>query len=121
MLGSIPRLIQSRTMTLTRDEVDATPGALVLEFGASWCSICAGARPIIDRVRAEHPGVRHEWIEDGKGKPLGRSFAITLWPTLIFLRDGREVGRVVRPTHDTEIRHAFERMSPESPATALGD
>jgi thioredoxin 1 len=105
-------------MDLTRDAVDLTPGALVLEFGASWCSICAGARPIIDRVLAEHPGLRHEWVEDGKGKPLGRSFAVTLWPTLIFLRDGREVGRVVRPTHDTEIRRALERLSPPEPPAA---
>ena len=103
-------------MDLTRDEVDASPGALVLEFGASWCPICAAARPLVDRAFAEHPGVRHEWIEDGKGKPLGRSFAVKLWPTLIFLRDGRELGRVVRPTADGELREAFERLSrPEPP------
>ena len=105
-------------MELTRSEVDATPGDLVLEFGASWCPICAGARPLIDRVFAEHPGVRHEWIEDGKGKPLGRSFAVKLWPTLIFLRDGRERGRVVRPTHDGELRQAFERLSSSEPPAA---
>jgi thioredoxin 1 len=104
-------------MALTRNEVDATPGELVLEFGASWCPICSGARPLIDRVFAEHPGIRYEWVEDGKGEPLGRSFAVKLWPTLIFLRDGGEVVRVVRPTRDSEIRLAFERLSAtESPA-----
>jgi thioredoxin 1 len=103
-------------MELTREEVDATPGNLVLEFGASWCSICAQARPLIARAFAERPDVRREWVEDGKGKPLGRSFAVKLWPTLIFLRDGREVGRVVRPTGDSELREAFERLA--SPAAA---
>lgn len=109
-LGSLPRLPQIPAMDLTRNEVDAAPGDRVLEFGASWCSICAGARPIIDRVYAEHPAIRHEWVEDGKGKPLGRSFAVKLWPTLIFLRDGREVGRVVRPTRESDIRQAYERL-----------
>ncbi len=105
-------------MELTRNEVDATPGDLVLEFGASWCTICAGARPLIDSAFAEHPAVRREWVEDGKGKPLGRSFAVKLWPTLIFLRDGREVSRVVRPTQSSELRQAFERLS--SPVPSAG-
>jgi thioredoxin 1 len=34
---------------------------------------------------------------------LGRSFTVKLWPTLIFLKDGQEVARVVRPTEPTEI------------------
>jgi thioredoxin 1 len=98
-------------MDLTRSEVDATPGELVLEFGASWCSICAAARPLIERVFAEHPGVRREWVEDGKGKPLGRSFGVKLWPTLVFLRNGHEVGRVVRPSSESELRVGFERLA----------
>ena|SRR5688572_13889191 len=96
----------------TRDEVDAMAGKVVLEFGAGWCSICQGARPLIDRALAEHGDVRHRWIEDGKGKPLGRSFRVKLWPTLIFLRDGQEVGRVVRPTNAAELTEAFQSLEP---------
>ena len=85
-------------------------GLVVLEFGASWCPICQGARPLIDRALAEHPGVRHVWIEDGKGQPLGRSFRVKLWPTLVFLRDGTEVARVVRPTNEGELTSAWQRL-----------
>jgi thioredoxin 1 len=95
---------------LTRAEVDAAPGPLVLEFGTGWCSICAAAKPLIDRAFSEHPQVRRVWVEDGKGKPLGRSFRITLWPTLVFLRDGREVARVVRPHDEDALHDAFERL-----------
>jgi thioredoxin 1 len=87
----------------TRDEVNAWPGVTVLEFGASWCPICQAARPRIDRALAATAGVRHVWIEDGSGKPLGRSFHIKLWPTLVLLRDGAEIGRVVRPRTDAEL------------------
>jgi thioredoxin 1 len=45
-----------------------------------------------------HPDVRHIKIEDGRGKPLGRSFRVKLWPTLVFLRDGRVVKQVARPS-----------------------
>jgi thioredoxin 1 len=98
-------------MEPSRADIDASRGELVLEFGAGWCPICDAARPLIDRVRADHPNIRHIWVEDGKGKPLGRSFRIKLWPTLVFVRDGREVARVVRPRGEDELRDAFSRLS----------
>jgi thioredoxin 1 len=91
----------------TRGEVDELPGVTVLEFGATWCSICKGARPLIDTALAAHPDVRHLRIEDGPGKPLGRSFRIKLWPTLVFMRAGREVARVVRPGAADELNGAL--------------
>jgi thioredoxin 1 len=94
----------------TRSEVDGMRGQVVLEFGAGWCPICEEARPLIDRALEANPSVRHLRIEDGKGKPLGRSFGVKLWPTLIFLRDGREVARVVRPGTASELVAAFQRF-----------
>jgi thioredoxin 1 len=90
-----------------RAEVDGWPGVTVLEFGAGWCPICQAARSVIDRVIAGRPDVRHRWIEDGPGRPLGRSFRVKLWPTLVVLRDGVVVARVVRPRDDGEVRVAL--------------
>ncbi len=87
----------------TRAEVDALAGATVIEFGANWCGICAGAQPAIRDAFSVHADVRHLKIEDGPGRPLGRSFGIKLWPTQVVLRDGTEVARVVRPTHAEQI------------------
>lgn len=101
---------------LTRADVDAFPGATVLEFGASWCPICQGARSIIDATLREHENVRHVWIEDGKGKPLGRSFRVKLWPTLVFLLEGREVARVVRPSRSEELAEPLQQINGGRPA-----
>lgn len=95
----------------TREEIDAQSGVSVLEFGATWCGICQGTRPLLDRVFSEHAGVPRVWIEDGKGKRLGRSFGIKLWPTLVFLREGKEVARVVRPTNEGELNAAFAALN----------
>ena len=81
----------------SRAEVDASPGALLLEFGSAGCGYCRAARPLIESALAAHPGLRHLKIEDGPGRPLGRSFGVKLWPTLVFLRDGTERSRLVRP------------------------
>jgi thioredoxin 1 len=88
----------------TRAEVDALPGPTVLEFGATWCEHCQGAQPAIAAAFAEYTDVRHIKVGDGKGKPLGRSFGVKLWPTLVFLKDGKELARTVRPTEAAEIR-----------------
>ena len=94
----------------TRAEVDAWTGPAVLEFGADWCGHCQGAQPIIGEALAEIPGVRHAKVADGKGKPLGRSFTVKLWPTLVFLKDGKEVARAVRPTDADEVRRGLAAL-----------
>lgn len=81
----------------SRDTIDALKGPAVLEFGTSWCGYCRAAQPAIAAALARHPQVRHLKVEDGPGRPLGRSFSVKLWPTLVFLRDGRELSRLVRP------------------------
>jgi len=93
-----------------RGEVDRWPGAVVLEFGTDWCGICRAAQPQIRDGLAGHQ-LKHVKIEDGPGRALGRSFRVKLWPTLIFLRDGEEVARVVRPNTVEEIHQALARLS----------
>ena len=95
----------------TRAEVDRLAGATLLEFGTSWCGWCRGAQPHIRTALDAHPSVRHLKIEDGPGRPLGRSFRIKLWPTLVMLRDGVEVARVVRPQSAHEIREALSALA----------
>ncbi len=97
--------------TPERAEIDALPGSLLLEFGVDWCPHCQGAQPAIEEALRGHPALRHVKIEDGPGRPLGRSFRVKLWPTLLVLRDGREVARVVRPTAAGEPREALSAAS----------
>lgn len=86
-----------------RAEVDASRGLTAIEFGAPWCPHCIGAQPLFEAALAARDDIRHLKIEDGPGRPLGRSFRIKLWPTLVLLRDGVEVARVVRPTAQADV------------------
>jgi thioredoxin 1 len=95
----------------SRSEIDATEKPLVIEFGTPWCGHCMAAQPLIAMALARHPRVRHIRIEDGPGLRLGRSFRVKLWPTLIFMRQGQEVERLVRPTDSRMIEQALARIA----------
>ena len=95
-----------------RSEIDALTGATLLEFGSPWCGHCRVAAPLVQQAFADHSGVRHIKIEDGSGRPLGRSFRVKLWPTLVFLKDGTEVARLVRPRDGGGISAALEAIDP---------
>lgn len=96
---------------MTREEIDALPGTALLEFGTSWCGHCRRAQPIIAEALAGYPQVRHIREEDASGKRLGRSFGVKLWPTLVFLRNGKEITRLVRPQSADLIREALAGLS----------
>jgi thioredoxin 1 len=94
----------------SRTEVDALPGAVALQFGTNWCGFCTRAEPLISQALAGRPEVRRVLVEDGRGRPLGRSFGIKLWPTIVVLQDGVEVARVVRPRDAGEVEEAIAKL-----------
>ena len=86
------------------------PGATLLEFGNPWCGWCRRAQPLIAEALQDR-NIRHLKIADASGKRLGRSFMVKLWPTLVFLKDGRQLGKLVRPQTSEEIRAEVDKLT----------
>lgn len=99
-----------RSEAPSRESVDSMIGCVLLEFGTAWCGHCRAAQSFVDAALERHAAVRHLAVEDGPGRRLGRSFAVKLWPTLIALRDGREIGRTVRPRDAEAVEALLARL-----------
>jgi thioredoxin 1 len=95
--------------TPSREDLARMPGPVVLEFGTDWCGICRALAPKVAELTARYPQVRHLKVEDGPGRSLGRSFAVKLWPNLVFLKDGVVLRQLARPMH-SELQEAFEEL-----------
>jgi thioredoxin 1 len=94
---------------MTRESLAHIPGPVVVEFGAKWCSLCQAFAPHMQELLQAFRDVQHIKVEDGPGQPFGRSFAVTLWPTLVFVRDGQVKKVLVRPDPD-EVQHTLKQI-----------
>ena len=90
----------------TLEQLKEIPNYVILEFGAPWCGHCQAAEPVVEQSLAAL-NLPHIKVFDGKGKRLGRIFKVKLWPTLILLKDGEEIKRIVRPVSADEMAHFF--------------
>ena len=103
----------------SREQIDTLSEPLVVEFGAPWCPHCQGAQALIAAAFSNHAEVRHIKIEDGPSRQLGRSFRVKLWPTLVFMVQGKEVSRLVRPTDSSAIEQALAQIDGTSAQNAV--
>ena len=95
--------------TPSAEELASTAGPVLLEFGTAWCGFCRALAPRVAALLEKHPEVRHIKVEDGPGRPLGRSFRVKLWPNLVFLRDGQLVRQLARPGYES-LEEAFRAL-----------
>jgi len=68
----------------------------LLDFTARWCGPCKTMSAVLAAVGAEYAGrVRITEIDVDDDRARTEQFGVRAMPTLVVLRDGREVGRVV--------------------------
>jgi thioredoxin 1 len=87
-----------------RAAVEAMAGLVLLDFGTDWCGHCIDARAPVEAWLDGQDGIEHLRVEDGRGRVLGRAYRVKLWPTLVLLRDGHEIARVVRPRTASDLQ-----------------
>src|SRR6267142_1978724 len=91
-------------------EVERSPLPVVLDVWAAWCGPCRMIAPVIDELASELAGrVRFAKIDADENRATAARFNVRSLPTVLVLKGGREVDRIVGVQPKSEIARRIER------------
>ena len=92
MTSSAPYLTPSEFAA----RVETVPGLAVIDFTADWCPPCRQMAPYVDALARElAPAVQVAKVDADAHPELAARFGVRSLPTLILIRDGEVVDRIV--------------------------
>lgn len=80
----------------------ASDKAVLVDFYADWCGPCRMVSPIVDEIAQEHPEFLVGKVNVDDSPELAKEFSVVSIPTLVILKGGKELDRIVgaRPKSD---------------------
>jgi thioredoxin len=100
-------------------EIERSPLPVLVDAWAPWCGPCRLIAPVIDELAVEMAGrVRVAKLNVDENPATATRFNLRSIPTLLVLRGGREVDRIVGVQPKSEISRRLEQaMANERPRT----
>ena len=92
-------------------EVEQSPLPVLVDLWAPWCGPCHQLAPVVDELARELAGrVRVAKLNIDENPRTAARFNVRSIPTLLALKGGREVDRIVGVQPKTEIARRLERL-----------
>lgn len=94
------------------EQVEATPGPILVDFWAEWCMPCRALAPVIDELATEFQGkIRFAKVNVDECQEIPSKFGIRGIPTLILFQDGKKVNELVGNQPKEKIRAMLQKVT----------
>jgi len=110
-----PLFVSTKPVTVTDatfvDEVERSPLPVLLDMWAAWCGPCQMMAPMLDELAVEMAGrVRVAKLNVDENPATATRFNVRSIPTLLVLKAGRELDRIVGVQPKAAIARRLERV-----------
>jgi thioredoxin 1 len=96
--------------TFGRDVLNA-PLPVIVDFWAPWCGPCRMIAPALEKLAAEYAGrVRIAKLNVDENPRTAAQYQVQGIPTLLLVRNGRVVDRIVGALPEAQLRMQVERL-----------
>ena len=91
------------------EEVLKADRKVLVDFYADWCGPCKMLAPIVEEVASEHEDLKVVRINIDNEESIAMDYQIMSIPTLVLIKDGKEVDRVIGYVQKKVIETMIER------------
>ena len=67
----------------------------IIKFKSNGCGGCKALQPVIEQIAKEYPDIKFSDVNIDDDPDKAAAFGVTTLPTLVFLKDGAEVGKLM--------------------------
>jgi thioredoxin 1 len=95
-----------------QQKISSSEKPIVVDFWATWCGPCMMTKPILDKLGKEYAEkVEFLPINADDSREILEQFRVFGIPTVITIRNGKEVGRVTGAQNEAGYRMMFEALA----------